>query len=882
MTTATTAPVVAHTRQELKAAREALSSRDVAVVMTMGALHDGHAQLIRAARQRHDHVVVTIFLNPLQFGPKEDLSRYPRTFDADLEICTAAGVDVVFAPTPDVVYPDGDPGVRVSAGPLGEVLEGASRPGHFDGVLTVVGKLLHLTAARSAYFGQKDAQQLLLIRRMVRDIDFPVDIVSVPTVREADGLAMSSRNMYLTASDREVALCLSRALRAGGEAAAVRPVGDPPGGPRGARRGAARPRRLPRARAPADARRRARVVPGRGAARRRGPGRHDPPHRQQPAPRRPRRRCARRLLRRLARPGRRLSGGPDAVRARHAAAAPQCARRPGGPRAPTSSSWAPGIAGLTCALRLRERVDRVLLVTKTVLSAGSTPWAQGGIAAALRPGGHAGGAPRRHARRRGRALRRRGRAHPRHRGARRGSASSSRWAPSSTATPAGEIKLTREGGHHRDRIAHAGGDATGAEISRALIAALHRVVDDPGIEVIEHALVVDLLTADDGAVCGVTLHVIGEGQVDGVGAAYGRAVVLATGGLGQIYTSTTNPPVATGDGMAAALRAGARVTDLEFVQFHPTVLFLGEGSTGQQPLISEAVRGEGAFLVDGAGARIMAGRHELADLAPRDVVARAILDVMRDQRGRPRVARRPPPRRGLPRAAVPLDRRPLPRARLRPGDRAAARSHRRSTTRPAACETDLLGRSSVDGPLRVRRVLVHRSARRQPARVELAARRARLRAPDRRRRHHAGSPPGSCRCASPASDAGDASGARRLAPPRRAARDDRAGPARCGRARRPRGALAALADLAALPPTRRPSQGRPRGRPPTCCTSGRRCRSSRTGARRPAAATCAPTSPSATTPDGSLHLTTTRPADGSLVVTERPVEATDDRSRISH
>ena len=223
MTTTTAAPVVAHTREELKAAREALSSRDVAVVMTMGALHDGHAQLIAAARQRHDHVVVTIFLNPLQFGPKEDLSRYPRTFDSDMEICRSAGVDVVFAPTPDVVYPDGDPGVRVSAGPLGEVLEGASRPGHFDGVLTVVGKLLHLTAARSAYFGQKDAQQLLLIRRMVRDVDFPVDIVSVPTVREDDGLAMSSRNSYLTASDREVALCLSRALRAGSEVATFGP-----------------------------------------------------------------------------------------------------------------------------------------------------------------------------------------------------------------------------------------------------------------------------------------------------------------------------------------------------------------------------------------------------------------------------------------------------------------------------------------------------------------------------------------------------------------------------------------------------------------------------------------------------------------------------------
>ena len=142
--------------------------------MTMGALHEGHATLIHQARKTHRHVVVTIFLNPLQFGPKEDLSRYPRTFDADLEICTAAGVDLVFAPTPDVIYPDGDPGVRVSAGPLGDVLEGQSRPGHFDGMLTVVGKLMHLTRCSAAYFGQKDAQQLLLIRRMCRDLDFPV------------------------------------------------------------------------------------------------------------------------------------------------------------------------------------------------------------------------------------------------------------------------------------------------------------------------------------------------------------------------------------------------------------------------------------------------------------------------------------------------------------------------------------------------------------------------------------------------------------------------------------------------------------------------------------------------------------------------------------
>ena len=191
--------------------------------MTMGALHEGHATLIHRARETHRHVVVTIFLNPLQFGPKEDLSRYPRTFDADLAICTAAGVDLVFAPTPDVVYPDGDPGVRISAGPLGDVLEGQARPGHFDGMLTVVSKLMHLTRCSAAYFGQKDAQQLLLIRRMCRDLDFPVQVVAVPTVREPDGLAMSSRNTYLTESDRETALCLSAALRAGAAAASEGP-----------------------------------------------------------------------------------------------------------------------------------------------------------------------------------------------------------------------------------------------------------------------------------------------------------------------------------------------------------------------------------------------------------------------------------------------------------------------------------------------------------------------------------------------------------------------------------------------------------------------------------------------------------------------------------
>ncbi len=288
-----------------------------------------------------------------------------------------------------------------------------------------------------------------------------------------------------------------------------------------------------------------------------------------------------------------------------------------------------GIAGLTTALRLRRRVDRVLLVTKTVLDEGSTAWAQGGIAAVMSPED----TPEEHVHdtlvagvglcdvEAVETLVREG--------------PDAVWDLIALGAEfdrgeTGRISLTREGGHHRDRILHAGGDATGREISRALIAALRRVLDDPNIEVIEHALVVDLLTDPDQRVCGVTLHVIGEGQVDGVGAAHARAVVLATGGLGQIYTSTTNPPVATGDGMAAALRAGAELADLEFVQFHPTVLWLGEGSTGQQPLISEAVRGEGAFLVDRDGVRFMVGQHPLADLAPRDVVSRAIIAKMRE------------------------------------------------------------------------------------------------------------------------------------------------------------------------------------------------------------------------------------------------------------
>jgi pantoate--beta-alanine ligase len=192
----------------------------VGVVMTMGALHEGHAGLLRAARESCDHVVMTLFVNPLQFGPNEDFDRYPRTFERDLAIATAEGVDLIFAPTPEEMYPNGEPSVRVNPGALGEALEGASRPGFFHGVLTVVLKLLHLTRADAAFFGEKDYQQLTLIRAMVRDLDLDVEIHGVPTVREPDGLALSSRNRYLSDAQRQTALALSRALRAGAAAAA--------------------------------------------------------------------------------------------------------------------------------------------------------------------------------------------------------------------------------------------------------------------------------------------------------------------------------------------------------------------------------------------------------------------------------------------------------------------------------------------------------------------------------------------------------------------------------------------------------------------------------------------------------------------------------------
>jgi pantoate--beta-alanine ligase len=213
----TAVPPLVATRGELARHRTGMAGR-VAAVLTMGALHAGHLALVRRARDVADHVVVTVFVNPLQFGAGEDLDRYPRTLEADLALLGDTA-DLVFAPGAAEVYPGGPPQIRVSAGPLGEVLEGAHRPGHFDGVLTVVTVLLHLVRPDVAVFGEKDAQQLALVRRLVADLALPSRIEAVPTVRDADGLAMSSRNAYLDPVDRRRALAVPASLAAAGAAA---------------------------------------------------------------------------------------------------------------------------------------------------------------------------------------------------------------------------------------------------------------------------------------------------------------------------------------------------------------------------------------------------------------------------------------------------------------------------------------------------------------------------------------------------------------------------------------------------------------------------------------------------------------------------------------
>jgi pantoate--beta-alanine ligase len=215
--TVTTVPAVAETIADLRRLRDALPG-PVALVPTMGALHEGHRTLVRVARQRAASVVVSVFVNPTQFGPGEDFDRYPRTWDADLAALGEEGADLVFHPDVEDVYPPGSVGVTVDPGPLGGVLEGAIRPGHFAGVLTVVAKLFGLVRPDLAVFGEKDYQQLTLIRAMARELVLGVEVVGVPTVREDDGLALSSRNRYLDPQQRARAVVLSSALRAGADA----------------------------------------------------------------------------------------------------------------------------------------------------------------------------------------------------------------------------------------------------------------------------------------------------------------------------------------------------------------------------------------------------------------------------------------------------------------------------------------------------------------------------------------------------------------------------------------------------------------------------------------------------------------------------------------
>jgi pantoate--beta-alanine ligase len=211
-----TLPVVLDTIAGL---RQALAGKHVALVPTLGALHDGHLALVDRARKVRDTVVASIFVNPLQFGASEDLEKYPRSLDEDLQKLGDRGVEYVFAPTVTEMYPDGPTGTRVTAGKAGEALEGRSRPGHFDGVLTVVAKLLHAAQPEVVVFGQKDAQQVFLVQRMIRDLNIPVTVEVVETVRAEDGLALSSRNQFLDPAERRAARAIPRALEAATSAA---------------------------------------------------------------------------------------------------------------------------------------------------------------------------------------------------------------------------------------------------------------------------------------------------------------------------------------------------------------------------------------------------------------------------------------------------------------------------------------------------------------------------------------------------------------------------------------------------------------------------------------------------------------------------------------
>ena len=599
MTATAAATEVAVTRARSRGFRARLDDerpgrrRTVGVVPTMGALHEATRSLLRRAAAECDVVAVTVFVNPTQFGDASDLDHYPRTLDADLAVAATPGATLVFAPPVDEMYPDGRTRrpPRCASGPgrpVGGRVPARSlrRRGHRGT------KLLSAAGPCRTYFGEKDFQQLAVVRRVVRDLSLPVEVVGCATVRGADGLALSSRNVRLSAAERAAA-----------------PVAPPGAVGRGCvrwRPGATGPRSRRPWRAwwrdeplvdldyavlvdaddlePADAADRA----GRCA-------------------------CS------IAAPV-----GPvrliDNLDPRPARVTTVPAVRPGPLDVLVLGS---GVAGLSAAVRLAAPLRpaggtgggglRVGVLTKAELSQSATRWAQGGVAAVL--GGDEDSTDLHLA-------------DTLAAGAGLCDADAVRVLVDEGPTrvheliamgavfdrqPGGALALAREGGHSTARVVHAGGAATGAEVERALVDATR----SSAAAVLEEWFALDLLV--EGGRCRGVVALDTEGRRIEVRADH---TVLATGGAGQVFSVTTNPAEATGDGLAMALRAGVPVADVEFMQFHPTAL---HHPAMPRPLLSEALRGHGALLRDARGDRFV------DELAPRDVVSRAMAERMHDQ-----------------------------------------------------------------------------------------------------------------------------------------------------------------------------------------------------------------------------------------------------------
>ena len=531
----------------------------------MGALHAGHASLLRRAADECDVVALTLFVNPTQFAEAADLTNYPRTLDADLAVAREAGCDLVFAPSVEEMYPDWPrpPATTVTVRSLVDRWEGASRPGHFDGVATVVTKFLSAAGRCRTYFGEKDFQQLAVVRRMVRDLSLPAEVVGCAIVREPDGLALSSRNARLSTSERAG----RRQSLAGPDRRSGRPrhrgrhSGRRGDHGRGGGRGTAGGPRLRRRRRRRRPRAGGRQLGEAAASARRRPGRPGPPHRQPRSP----------------------------VHAVSTAHLP-----PGTLDVLVLGS---GVAGLSAAVRLAAplraaggdddgRGLRVGVLTKAELSQSATRWAQGGVAAVL--GGDEDSTDLHLADTLAagvglcdadavRVLVDEGPARV-HQLIAMGAVFDRQ--------PGGALALAREGGHSTARVVHAGGAATGAEVERALVDATRA----SAAAVLEEWFALDLVV-EDGRCRGVVALDTAGRRVE-VRATH---TVLATGGAGQVFAVTTNPAEATGDGLAMALRAGVPVADVEFMQFHPTAL---HHPAMPRPLLSEALRGHGALLRD--------------------------------------------------------------------------------------------------------------------------------------------------------------------------------------------------------------------------------------------------------------------------------------------